>query len=239
MDKINIYDKERRVEDPGIAREMAEAEAPYHEKTLGFLQPSGKKLAEGDKVAEKVGDIIAEQRFIKVLGKNEYVNAILDREDEEKSNDEFRKMVKEHKTAEEEKNKIKQELLLSFKEAIDAIKLGKWISIQRLKEHDFKKPEELFYLVKKTEFSRKKEGTAEREVGVERKEVKLLPKELKEKMEKFLELDQNTLEIVGIELELICGKRGCRPDSRSRIESGEYSVKEWVERYNYSVKDEI
>lgn len=42
-----------RVPDPELAQEMAEAEAPYHEKTLGVFPPSEKKIAKGERAAEQ------------------------------------------------------------------------------------------------------------------------------------------------------------------------------------------
>ena len=52
-EKLPIYDDEGRVKDPKVARKMAEAEAPYHEKTLGIFSPSKWKIRKGEAAAEE------------------------------------------------------------------------------------------------------------------------------------------------------------------------------------------
>ena len=52
-EKLPIYDDEGRVKDPNVARKMAEAEAPYHEKTLGIFSPSKWKIRKGEAAAEE------------------------------------------------------------------------------------------------------------------------------------------------------------------------------------------
>lgn len=42
-----------RLPDPELAQEVAEVEAPYHEKTLGVFHPSKKKIAVGEQAAER------------------------------------------------------------------------------------------------------------------------------------------------------------------------------------------
>lgn len=42
-----------RVEDPQIAKKMAETEDPYHKKILGVIPPWKKEIAEGEEAAEK------------------------------------------------------------------------------------------------------------------------------------------------------------------------------------------
>ena len=46
------YDDEGRIKDPEIARRMANIEAPFREKKLGFFSPSRKKIEEGTLRAE-------------------------------------------------------------------------------------------------------------------------------------------------------------------------------------------
>ena len=52
-EKLPIYDDEGRVKDPNVAQKMAEAEAPYHEKTLGIFLPSKWKIRKGEAAAEE------------------------------------------------------------------------------------------------------------------------------------------------------------------------------------------
>jgi hypothetical protein len=47
------YNEQRKVEDPDVARKMAEAEDPYHKKTLGVFNPSKRKLEKGEKAGEE------------------------------------------------------------------------------------------------------------------------------------------------------------------------------------------
>lgn len=62
FNKFNVYDKEGRMKDPEIAREMAGAEEPYHENKFGVLKPSREDIAMGEKVAERVGAEIVDRK---------------------------------------------------------------------------------------------------------------------------------------------------------------------------------
>lgn len=62
-EKINLYNEEGQVNDPEIAREMANVEDPYHKKRFGFLNPSQDKLKEGEMEAEKIGDHLQEEKI--------------------------------------------------------------------------------------------------------------------------------------------------------------------------------
>ncbi len=56
-----VYDEEGRIKDREIAREMAEAEDPFHKKTLGVFPPSKRKLEKGELAAEdKLESILKE-----------------------------------------------------------------------------------------------------------------------------------------------------------------------------------
>jgi hypothetical protein len=48
-----MYNEDGLVESKNIAREMAEVEKPYHEKTLGIFPASKRKISAGEKIAEE------------------------------------------------------------------------------------------------------------------------------------------------------------------------------------------
>jgi hypothetical protein len=52
MEKEPKFKTSEQVTDPKLAQEMAEIEAPYHEKTLGIFPPSRRKIAKGERAAE-------------------------------------------------------------------------------------------------------------------------------------------------------------------------------------------
>jgi hypothetical protein len=60
-EKFRLYNEQGQVENPDVARAMANAENSSHEKTLGMFPPSKKKLAEGEKLAEIVGEDYVER----------------------------------------------------------------------------------------------------------------------------------------------------------------------------------
>ncbi len=58
MKEFKLYNEQGQVEDPEVARKMANAEDPYHEKMLGIFPASKKKIAEGEKFSEFIGDCV-------------------------------------------------------------------------------------------------------------------------------------------------------------------------------------
>lgn len=62
VERIKLYNERGQVEDLEIAKEMAEAENPYHKKILGIFSASKKKIAEGEKKGEDVGESIVDSK---------------------------------------------------------------------------------------------------------------------------------------------------------------------------------
>lgn len=60
VEKIKLYNERGQVEDPEVAKEMAETENPYHKKILGIFSASKKKVAEGEKKGEDAGKSIVD-----------------------------------------------------------------------------------------------------------------------------------------------------------------------------------
>ncbi|MFA6383189.1 MAG: hypothetical protein WCX17_02080 [Parcubacteria group bacterium] len=60
VEEFKLYDDQGKVEDPEVARKMAKAEDSYHEKTLGIFPASRKKIAEGEKFSEFIGECVVD-----------------------------------------------------------------------------------------------------------------------------------------------------------------------------------
>jgi len=54
-EKFKLYNEQGQVENPDVARRMANVENSSHEKTLGIFPASKKKIVEGERFGEAVG----------------------------------------------------------------------------------------------------------------------------------------------------------------------------------------